>query len=289
MSSRTTLLLTCLATACLGIEAAAQVDDEPELIVAHQDYQPGEQLRFSTRVELQLTTTVLLGFFAQELTYELVEEETVLVTMAAADDEDSSSQRLSYPLAQRTSVVPVVGEKVKNRRVSGKSYVVHRGDDGLTVTNPDGTDTREKEAREVRRSCFAVGRSPPLFAMLPVGELKEGAVLRGAGDQAKRLLGMGLDELAADALQLTLRSATEDDELSFDATASLSGQAQLAGRQLTLSAELAGELVADRATGRMLRLELSGPLDVGSDGATESDKSAGTGTLSIRRVVGPPP
>lgn len=289
MSSRIALLLTCLATACLAQIAPAQAEDAPGLTVDHKAYQPGEQLRFSTRVELQLTTTVLLGFFAQELSYELVEEETVVVTMAAADDEDSSLQRVSYPLAQRTSVVPVVGEKVKDRRVSGKSYVVHRDDDGLTVSNPDGTDTREKEAREVRRSCFAVGRKPPLFAMLAPGALKEGAVLRGAGDLAKRLLGMGLDELQADALQLTLRSATEDNALHFDATASLSGQAQLAGRQLTLSAELTGVLVADRKTGRMVLLELSGPLDVGSDGAAESDKSAGTGTLSIRRVVGPQP
>ena len=289
MPSRTALLLTCLATACLALEASAQIADDTDRTVVHKSYQPGEQLRFSTRVELQLTTTVLLGFFAQELTYELVEEETIVVTQSATDDEDGPTQRVSYPLAQRTSVVPVVGKKVKGRRVSGKSYVVRRGDEGLTVSDPDGTDTREKEAREVRRSCFSVGRRPPLFALLPAGPLETGAVFRGAGDQAKRLLGVGLNELQADALQLTLRSAADDNELRFDATASLSGEAELAGRQLSLRAELTGELVADRETGRMVRLELTGPLDVGSDGAAESDKGAGTGTLSIRRVVGPQP
>jgi len=285
MSSRSTLLLICLATAGPALGATAQVADDTNVSVEHRPYEPGEELHLSTRVELQLTTTVLLGFFAQELSYELVEEETLVVTMSAMDD--GPKQQFFYPLAQRTSVVPVVGEKVKDRRVSGKTYTVRRGDDGLTVSNPDGTDTREKEAREVRRSCFAVGREPPLFALLPPGDLEAGAVLRCAGEQAKRLLGMGLDELQADALQLTLRTAGDDSALHFDATASLSGETQLAGRRLTLNAELTGELVADCSTGRMVRLELSGPLNVSSEGADESDKSAGTGTLSIRRVVAP--
>lgn len=286
MSSPSTLLALSLVTPGLALGTTAAMPGDEVFSVSRKSYEAGEQLRFQTRVELQLTATVLLGFLAQQVSYELLEEETLELQLSAADDGGELSQRVSYPLARRTTVAPLVGERVKDRRVSGKSYLVRRTGDELTVFDAGGAPSREKEAREVRRSCFTVGSEPALFALLPATELEAGAVLQAEGDAAKRLLGLGLDELQADSLQLILRGAGAADELLFDANASLSGEAELGGRRLTLNAQLAGLLVADRTSGRMLRLELSGPLDVGSQGAEAEHNAAGSGTLTIRRDVG---
>ncbi|MFT7464198.1 MAG: hypothetical protein ACI9EF_002547 [Pseudohongiellaceae bacterium] len=289
MSSRHALLLCGFVAAIFALGAHSgslpDTDNETDVAVTRKGYTVGEQLRSHTRVELQLSATVSLGFVTQPVSYSLTENETYTVVFSSEDDSAELSRQLTYPQAQRITVAPLVGKRVKDRRVSGKSYRVRRSDDGLSVANPDGSETREKEAREVRRSCRIVGNKPALFALLPQGELKPGATFDAEGEPAKRLLGLSLDELTADTLQLTYKGPGEGNQLLFDAGASLSGSAELAGRTLNLNAELTGQLVADRRTGRMVRLELSGALDVGSSGASSADNAAGSGTLSIHRTM----
>jgi hypothetical protein len=277
-------VLPALALLLLGAALASNGDG---FDVRHARYQPGERIRFSSRIELELTAKLLLGFIAQDVSYELLEEETLDVEFLPPDEDGRQNKRLSYPVRRRTTVAPLVGQRTKDRRVAGKSYVVLERDDGPVVHNPDGTPARDKEAREVLRSYRAIGQQPALFELLPAGNIARGASLHATGEASLQLLGLDIDELTADAMQLTLRGAGGEHELVFDATASLSGAADLAGRQLTLSAELSGLLVVDQNTGRMLRLELTGPLAIGA--WTDSDQSSveGSGTLTIRRVVEP--
>lgn len=254
--------------------------DDP-VVLGRRPYPPDERLRFDSLATVDLSAEV--AFANQPLRYDLQEEEVLELTVLAGEP---TRARLAFPLRRTTTVAPLLGRKVKQRRVEGKTYLVTPGDDGPAISDPDGDPTREKEARYVRWAWEVVGGDPPLHALLPAEGLQPGQTLTARGEAAKRLLGLGLEEVRVEQLELTLVGPPADGQARFQARAQLAGSAEVGGQDLSLEAELTGELIADAASAWLVRVELSGDARIASDGGPDDTWQArGSGPLTIRRSL----
>lgn len=279
------LVLLLAALTALG---ATPSSDDDAITVTRRPWQSGERFELSAVAEVKLEAEIGSGFLSQRMSYDIREEERLEVSVREPGDDGRPRMDFAYPVRRNTTVAPIVGRKVKDRRVAGKSYHVVDGDDGPAVLDDDGNDVREKEALHVRASYSVVGRAPTLFALLPAdGVLHPGQELTADGPLARSLLGLPIEELVADTLVLRVQGLDEQGALVLQASAHLGGQKELAGRDVRLSVDLAGPYVIDPASGRLLRMELTGTATIVADSDDALLAARGEGTLVLRRMMRP--
>ncbi|RKY19778.1 MAG: hypothetical protein DRQ55_09835 [Planctomycetota bacterium] len=260
--------------------------DETPLTVGHHARSPGERFEVSSVAEVKLQAEIGTGFLAQRVSYDLREEERLEVTVLEAAEDSQRRVQLSYPLRRGTTTAPLVGRKTKDRRVANKTYVVAESEAGLDVRDAAGeASTREKEARYVRASWASLELEPALHLLLEDGTLTPGQELVAPVDVARRLLGLPLEQLAPDALTLTVVGPATDGSIELRLVAQLSGAADVAGHDVRLTAELSGPLFIDAASGRTLKLELSGTTKIVADADDGLLSARGEGTLTLRRML----
>jgi hypothetical protein len=254
---------------------------------------PGDQFVSRTRLELKLDAQVGLGFLSQEMAYGR-EEEEVLVVRILPEEDGALRRSLEFKQRRTTSTVPIVGKKVKDRRVAGKTVFVTSKDGKDTVHNKSGAEVKEKVATEVGYSLRILGTEPVFFAVMPEGDdvfLVPGKTINVTGEDARRIVGLPFEELNVDGLQLTLRRPAKPDAplAVFDATASFSGNTVVGDSQLQLTASLSGEVSVARNTMHIATVEMKGHVDAQHEpmpGAEAGLLSAtGNGPLVIRRKI----
>lgn len=278
------MLATVIALA-LGL--CVQASEPAVLAVTTRPYAPGQRFEISSLADVKLSAEVGAGILSRTVNYDLREEERLTVDVDGPDEQGRSQRRISYAVRQATTTAPLVGRQTKDRRVAGLSYSLVADDAGVQVRNADGSSTREKEARYVRATWMTLGDAPAFHLLLGSSgsaELTEGQVLTADGLLARHLLGLPLEELSTDAVTLTVRGFDGEVGLTLDVSASLSGSAEIAGRDLSLTGTLTGPMLVNRFTGQLIRSELNGSVSIVADADDDSLLSAqGTGSLSLKR------
>jgi hypothetical protein len=266
--------------------APALAEDESTITVGHVPRGPGDRFEISSVAEVKLQAEIGAGFLAQTVSYDLREEERLEIEVLEPGDEGALRCRVGYPVRKATTVAPIVGRKTKDRRVARSTYVAEEGEGGLVVHDETGEASAPvKEAKYVVASWPTLELEPALHLLLEDGELVPGQELQAEAAIARRLLGLPLEELVPESLTLTVVGPADDGTVRLDLVAELSGAAEVAGRDVSLTAELSGPLFVDPATGRTARLELEGTTTIVADAEDALLSARGEGTFTFKRML----
>jgi hypothetical protein len=274
-----------------GMHAASALgtplsEDEQPISLGHVPRGPGDRFEISSVAEVKLQAEIGVGFLAQTVNYDLREEERLEITVLEPGEDGALRCRVGYPVRKATTVAPIVGRKTKDRRVARSTYVAEEREAGLVVHDETGEASAPvKEAKYVHASWPTLELEPALHLLLEDGELVPGQVLEAEAAIARRLLGLPLEELVPESLTLTVVGPADDGTLRLDLVAVLSGAAEVAGRDLSLTAELSGPLFVDPATGRTARLELEGSTTIVADADDALLSARGEGTFTFKRML----
>ena len=113
--------------------------------------------------------------------------------------------------------------------------------------------------------------NPPLFP----------PPLAGFKLQRKR----SFDELNVDSLRLTFRGTDESKRAVFDAAASFSGSTALGDGDVSLTANLNGQVIVASDTMRIARVELKGKVKARQTEGGNTMSAKGSGPLTIKRTI----
>jgi hypothetical protein len=266
--------------------APPSTEDETPITLGHVPRGPGDRFEISSVAEVKLQAEIGAGFLAQTVSYDLREEERLEITVLEPGETGALRCRVGYPVRKATTVAPIVGRKTKDRRVARSTYVAEEGEAGLLVHDATGEASAPvKEAKYVHASWPTLELEPALHLLLEDGELVPGQTLQAEAAIARRLLGLPLEELVPESLTLTVVGPEADGTVRLDLVAELSGAAEVAGRDVSLTAELSGPLFVDPATGRTARLELVGTTTIVADADDALLSARGEGTFTFKRML----
>jgi hypothetical protein len=147
--------------------------------------------------------------------------------------------------------------------IEGKSYLMSREGDKLTVTDLDGKMPPLEEFKLVSESLASVGQPNPLAAILAGRAMRVGQRVFVPREMAQALLGFGSPELAeVQRFELTLHRLASLEQggapVAVFAVA-IDVQPEQAGEY---AIRLNGEMAVEPATCRLASLDLAGPVQV---------------------------
>jgi hypothetical protein len=214
-------------------------------------------------MQLAITTKIVQsGQVAHESTDELRRQQQRTIDVLAVSGGRAVKAKATFDVSKQQTPDQPKPELAK-LPIEGKSYLMARDGDKLTVTDLDGHMPPLDEYKLASESLASVGQPNPLAAILAGREVRIGQRVFVPREMAQSLLGFGSPELAViQRFELTLNRVAPIEE----------GGAPVAVFAFVIDVQpekaneyaihLSGEMAVEPATCRLASVDLAGPVNV---------------------------
>ncbi|GEM_PF-3061225 len=207
-----------------------------------------------------------------------VRQETVL----SVKDDAVTKMKVAFG-EMKTSEVQAEGvEKNSESPLSGRTFILEAGADGLSATDESGKAVDEETLKELKDNYKRFGKPDRFFKLFDGKTVRVGDKIDVAREIVVETMTDGKSQL--EAFTFTLKELRQEQGVEcavVDVALKLKGQPQPA---MTFAAELKGELIVEVKTCWPLSMRLEGPMTI--TGAQEQDGQQidfdGKGTMRIR-------
>jgi hypothetical protein len=221
--------------------------------------------RVVQRLGLQMAVTTKIiqsGQVANESSTQLRRQQQRTIDVLEVTDGRATKARASFEVCRRQLPDHPDPTKLTSQPIEGKSYLIIRNGDELTVTDAEGRMPPLEEYKLVAEALDGVGKPNPLTALLAGRDVPVGQPWLVPREIAQSLLGLGSPELAeVHRFELTLVRVAKPADGDGDAVAVF--RAAIVMKPVTeegLAIDLNGELAVEPSTCRLAAVDLAGPV-----------------------------
>jgi hypothetical protein len=236
----------------------------PAVRFAQRETQVGDQATQRFGLELAVDTKIVQsGQVAHESSATMRRQQQRTIEVLEVVAGRAVKARATFDVSRRKSPEQVESEEFAPLAIEGKSYLMSRDGDKLSVTRLDGTIPPLEEYKLVSESLESIGQPNPLAQVLAGRELRVGQRVLVPREMAQSLLGFGSPELArVHRFELTLnRLAPLVD--GAEPTALFGVVIEVRPEDADdYAVNLAGEMAVEPATCRLASVDLAGPVHV---------------------------
>jgi hypothetical protein len=169
----------------------------PAVRFEQQETHVGDRAVQRLGLHLALTTKIVQsGQVAHESSADLRRQQQRTIDVLAVAEGRAVNAKATFDLSRRQSPDQPALAELKPLPIEGKSYLMSRDGDKLTVTDLEGRIPPLDEYKLVAESLESVGQPNPLAVVLAGRELRVGQRVFVPRDMAQALLGFGSPELA---------------------------------------------------------------------------------------------
>ncbi len=223
--------------------------------------QVGEEVALAIDLNLELKVDVTqFGQAIDSTSHGLTHRQERQMRILEANRNGATKVQVDY--AKATQTVHSQGKPVSNavQPVAGKSYLVARTGEQLTVTDLSGQTPPEAELQIVKDHLQFLGRPNPLVTFFANRSFKIGQRVKVPVQLAKELLGFGNTVGHVDTFGMTLSEVRTIEGVSC-------GVFQIDfvakdNNNTAMTMDIGGELILQLPTGRTLKASLAGPVSV---------------------------
>jgi hypothetical protein len=218
--------------------------------------------RFGLQLAID-TKIVQSGQVAHESSATMRRQQQRTVEVLEVAEGRAVKAQATFDLSRRQSPEQGAPEELAPLAIEGKSYLMARDGDKLSITRPDGTMPPLEEYKLVSESLESVGQPNPLALVLAGRELRVGQRVFVPREMAQSLLGFGSPELArVHRFELTLNRLAPPAE-GAEPAAIFSVVIEVRPEDADdYAVHLAGEMAVEPATCRLASVDLAGPVQV---------------------------
>jgi len=278
------------ATAVVAGEPAARIrfEQQPTTVGDRAVQRLGADLTVATKI-------VQSGQVANEGTNRMRRQQQRTIEVLDAVDGRLTRARVSFETSRRQSPESGKPDDFSPQPIEGKTYLMRREGDKLSVTDPEGSIPPLEEFKLAMESLESVGKPNPLAELLAGRSLAVGERLPVPRDMARTILGLGDQTGAVRRFDLTLvRTIDAQGPPGGDAGAQAAvfrAHIELEPDNVSpLSVTLDGELAVEPSSCRLLSLDLAGPVAMSSvertAGGIYQFSAAGELKMAIRSQYG---
>jgi hypothetical protein len=178
----------------------------------------------------------------------------------------------------------------ENRRptpLAGKTYVVEAKDGKIDVKDDKGKAVAAAETKEVSKHFKSLGKPDPVAAALPTTPLRPGEKVEALSRSLESYMQQDESGLKVSDVTVTFREKLGDDGV-FDLTLKMGKEEG----PMSMTMDLKGEMRISTTTGEPRKMELKGPITIGSTGGTGGKgdpkskmKMDGSGSMAMSMAV----
>lgn len=267
---------------CLSFAQRSHAADS--VLFTFKPPQVGQQGNHQSDVSLDLNTTYrqagqLISFDSQQIVRHLERRVKVL---EVADDR-AMKVEVQFPKATETVTHSKQSEGSQPQAIEGKTYLVERRGENLTVANTQGKPVPEQEQTLVARCMDMVGRTSPLAKYLDGKQLKVGQSLRLPVELATELLGTKEAGVVAKSVVFSLAEVKREKDQTV-ANFEMQIGLELPGSD---TMNIQGIVQLNPETCQVIAVDFSGPLakhdvQTAADGSTFEISANGTMKVAMR-------
>lgn len=253
------------ATAVAATEAPA-----PRIRFEQQPTQVGERAVQRLGADLTVEAKIVQsGQVANESTTRMRRQQQRTIDVLEAAEGRVTQARVSFQTSRRQSPENADPNDFSPQPIEGKTYLMRREGDKLTVTDAEGDIPPLEEFKLAMESLESVGKPNPLADLLTGRTLAVGERLLVPREMARTILGLGdqLGTIRRFELTLVRTAESKSDERPDDiaTTAIFKAHIEVAPDNASpLSVTLDGELAVEPSTCRLLSIDLAGPVAMSS-------------------------
>ncbi len=236
----------------------------PAVRFEQQETRVGDRAVQRLGLHLAIATKIVQsGQVAHESSADLRRQQQRTIDVLEVADGRAVKAKATFDLSRRQSPDDQAPAELKLLPIDGKSYLMSRDGDKLTVTDLEGGIPPLAEYKLVAESLESVGQPNPLAVVLAGRELRVGQRVFVPRDLAQALLGFGSPELARiHRFELTLnRLAPLVDGAEPVAIFGVVIEVRPEDAD-DYAVHLSGELAVEPATCRLASIDLAGPVNV---------------------------
>ncbi|MCO5167257.1 MAG: hypothetical protein M9894_12965 [Planctomycetes bacterium] len=271
---RTTI--TAVGAALLLVASAATAEETVTL--TWRPPAEGSTRTDTKHMEMKLNLVVRLnGQVVQDANMSMREDEETAVTVQAVTGDAASKVQVEYRRAEKVQAQDQVEERATSPTL-GKTYVVERKGEELTVTAADGSAPPEEEQEVVAKDQRDLGKPDRFFRLLPKEPVTVGQVIAVSPEDAREVFPP--DDMEVKRFQLKL-AGVQEGVARFEVEMLAGGEPT---EGMTMTFDLKGDFLVRVADGRPLSLTLAGPMEMKGLQEEEGTKVefGGKGTMSVR-------
>jgi hypothetical protein len=249
--------------------AAAQTPVEKAPLAvrfAQQEARVGDRVVQRIGVHLGLTTKITQsGQVAHESTNEMRRQQQRTVEVLAAADGRASKTRASFQVSRRQAPDSPDPNALTAQPIEGKTYLMERDGDRLTITDPQGAIPPLEEYKLVAESLENVGKANPLAELLVARRLTIGERILVPRELVQPLLGFDDPLGTVRRFELTLARLDEPETDRPARCAAFQTSIDVApSDDSPLEISLRGEMLIETDTCRVSSVDLAGPVQLSS-------------------------
>lgn len=227
---------------------------------------PGDRVDQKLGVELGLTTRITQsGQIAHESQSKMRREQHRVIEVMEVQDGRATKARATFHLSRRQSPDSPNPEEYAPQCIEGKTYLMSRSGDQLTITDPTGATPPPEELKLARESLENVGKPNPLAALLINRHVVVGQPILVPRDLVQELLGFQDPLGTVRRFELTLlRVDPASDEHPAPRGVFRTSIMVVPNEDSPLSIHLTGEIAVETETCRLAYVDLKGPVQLSS-------------------------
>lgn len=217
-------------------------------------------------VHLALTTKITQsGQTAHESTNEMRRQQHRVIEVLEVVDGRAIKARASFPVSRRQSPEDANPDEFATQPIEGKTYLMTRDGDRLSVTDLEGVIPPLEEYKLVAESLENVGKPNPLAVLLVDRHIAIGQRILVSRDLVQQLLGFDDPVGTVRRFELTLARLEPAVEKHPAERAVFQTKIEIVPNDASpLTITLQGEMVVETQTCRLASVELAGPVQLSS-------------------------
>jgi hypothetical protein len=190
------------------------------------------------------------------------QQQRVIEVLEAVDGR-AVKAKASFPLSRRQSPESGSPDELATQPIEGKSYIMQREGDRLTITDMAGHIPPAEEYKLVAESLENVGKPNPLALLLVERHVMVGQRILVPRDMVEQLLGFDDPVGSVRRFELTLVRVDEADETHPVERAVFQTGIEIVPNDASpLTISLKGEMVVETESCRLASVELAGPVSL---------------------------
>lgn len=249
---------------------AVETQPAPRIRFEQQATQVGDRVVQRIGADLTVNTKIVQsGQVANESTNRMRRQQQRTIDVLEAIEGRVAQARVSFQASRRQSPENSDPNDFSPQSIEGKTYLMRREGDKLTVTDAEGTIPPLDEFKLVMESLESVGKPNPLGELLAGRTLAVGDRLLVPREMARTILGLGDQLGTVRRFELSLVRTTDakasNEKVDANLTAVFKAHIEVAPNDSSpLSVTLDGELAVEPSSCRLLAIDLAGPVGMSS-------------------------